>query len=615
MIDLRLLVWHCSKFAYRPVKKAIKNVRDIDRSWKSYDEILVIFITVELDDDLDMIDHVRDEIISMANDVKANRILLYPYAHLSSELAPIESAQQILEKLYLSLKESGLEVYMAPFGYYKEFKAEVKGHPLAERSRVVTREDAIRERKKGKKRYVIVTPTGEEIIPSDEVLGKFADEFRILVEKEALGKPLMEKKHEMLEYLKRFGFGWEERSDFGHQRLAPYAALIFDIASEYAKNVTRKLGIPIYEVRGTAFFNMKDRAVKEHADLYGDRLYKIKTDRGTFVLRYAACHQQFSMLSDWYISYKHMPFGIFEIADSYRYEQSGEVELCFRLRRFWMPDLHILTRTEEEAKKMLLKVHELIMEEANKLGENYELLVNVVSSKEYDRYKTFIKELARQINKPILVAIYPAMGLSYYWTINIEYHIIDYLGRPREIGTVQIDIGNAERFGIFYVDEEGNKKHPVIIHTAILGTIERYIYMLFDSAMKRKKQGKKPMLPFWISPVQVRILPVGENVSGYAETVRSIIAKRGYRVDIDDTNRTLKRKIVDAEKEWVPFIVVIGKKEKESKMVTVRIRSTGEQKSMTIDELIKLLDAEQGQYPKKSMYFPDRLSVRIHMTA
>jgi len=610
-----MLVWHCSKFAYRPVKKAVKKLEDIEKTWKSFEELLVIFITVELDDSLEIINYARDEIISMAKEVGVTRILLYPYAHLSSELAPLESARKILESLYVSLKESGLEVYMAPFGYYKEFKAEVKGHPLAERSRIITREDVIRERKKGEKKYLIITPEGEEIVPSEEILERFPRDFRILVEKEALGKPLKAKKHEMLEYLKRFGFGWEERSDFGHQRLAPYAALIFDIVSEYSRAITKRLGIPVYEVKGTAFFNMRDRAVKEHADLYGDRLYKIKTDRGVFVLRYAACHQQFSMLSNWYITHRYLPFGIFEVADSYRYEQSGEVELSFRLRRFWMPDLHIITRNEEEAKNMLIKVHDLIIEEAKKLGETYELLVNVVSEEEYKRYKDLIRNIAKKMNKPILVAIYPAMGLSYYWTINIEYHIIDYLGRPREIGTVQIDIGNAERFGIFYVDENGNKKHPVILHTAILGTIERYIYMLFDSAMKLKMQGKKPMLPFWVSPIQVRIIPIDKNMFEYAEEIRRALAMRGYRVDIDDTNRTLPRKILDAEREWVPFIVVVGRREKETKKLTVRIRATNEQKVLSLEELINILDSEQDGYPTKQMYFPDRLSMRIHMVA
>ncbi|MCR8432735.1 MAG: threonine--tRNA ligase [Candidatus Korarchaeota archaeon] len=610
-----MLAWHCSKFAYRPTSKAMETAEEVDKSWREFSEILVILVTVEMDDNIDVVEYAKEEIINMANEVKVNKILLYPYAHLSRELAPPDMAKELLSRLYDALKENNLETYLAPFGHYKEFKAEVKGHPIAERLRIITKDDVAEVRRKAvRKRYIIITPDGEELPPSEDLLSKLPEEFRILVEKEALSKPLGEVKHEMLEYLKRFGFEWEERSDFGHQRLAPYAALIFEIATEYSRNVIKKLGIPIYEVKGTAFFNMKDRAVKEHADLYGDRLYKISTDRGTFVLRYAACHQQFSMLSDWYITYKQMPFGIFEVADSYRYEQSGEIELSFRVRRFWMPDLHILTRSEEEAKVYLLKVHDIIIEEAKKLGETYDLLVNVVSEEEYRRYKEFIKDIAKNLGRPVLVAVYQTEG-AYYWTINIEYHIVDYIGRPREIGTVQIDVGNARRFNINYIDEEEKKRFPVIIHTAILGTIERYIYMLFDSAMKMKNKGKKPMLPFWISPVQVRIIPVNENVLSYAEDVKNEIASRGYRVDIDDTNRTLSRKILDAEKEWVPYVVIIGEKEKEQRLLSVRCRAANKQSVMSLEEFIKILDMKQDNYPKKAQCFPDRLSIRIRMTS
>lgn len=608
---MRILIWHCENFTYKPVEKALKDAEEIEIKEHSYNEVLVVLMSVESGDDESMVRYIADEIIRLADDVKAQRVLLYPYAHLSSELAPPEIARELISRILDEIKIRGVECYSAPFGYYKEFVAHVKGHPLAERSRIITKEDVMVERRKREKKYVLVTPRGEEIEPSKPILKKLNKDLRILVRKEALGEALPEKKHEMLEYLRRFGFEWEEKSDFGHQRLQPYASLMFDLAVDYSRSVIRKLGIPIYEVKGTAFFNLKVRAVKEHADLYGDRLYKIKTDRGTFVLRYAACHQQFSILSDWYISYKNLPFGIFEVADSYRYEQSGEVELAFRLRRFWMPDLHIIVSDEEKAKEMLMRVHRLIMDEAEKFGQNYELLVNVVSPEQYDRYRSFIIDLAKEIGKPVLVAIYPPTGLSYYWTINIEYHITDYLGRPREIGTVQIDIGNAERFDINYVDQDGNKKHPTILHSAILGTIIRFIYMLFDRAMKLKASGNKPLLPYWISPIQVRVIPVSDTVYDYAKEVMRRLEKSRVRVDFDDTNRTLSRKILDAEKEWVPYVVVIGEREAKENKITVRIRKEGKQKTMDISEFIEILKEEQDDYPWRDLYFPKYLSQRI----
>ena len=456
------------------------------------------------------------------------------------------------------------------------------------------------------RKYIILLPSGEEIEPKHEVISKFSREFQVLVRKEALKEALAGGVPEIVNYLKRFGFEWEPYSDYGHMRMGPYAALIFDLVLEYARQIVRSFDIPVFEVKGTAFFDLKLKPVKEHADLYGDRLYILKTDKSDFVLRYAACHQQFSMIKDWSISYKDLPFGAFEVADSYRFERSGEVELCFRLRRFYMPDLHVFVMNEDEAKYWMLKIHRKIMDEMRKLGREYELLINVVSPEQYDHYKEFLVELAKDVGKPILISIYPSSGLNYYWTVNIEYVIIDKLNRPKEIGTVQIDVGNAMRFGIKYVDESGEEKYPAILHTAIIGGIERYIYALFDTALRLEK----PMLPVWISPVQVRVIPVKSQYIDYALKVADEIEARGYRVDVDDTNRSLSRKIVDAEKEWIPYIAVVGESELKNKTLNVRFRSSGEQKVLSVNELIDVLETETDGYPKKPRYFPRLLSKR-----
>ena len=456
------------------------------------------------------------------------------------------------------------------------------------------------------RKYVILTPEGKEVIPSRENLDSFNENFQVLVKKEALREELIGGYPEIINYLNRFGFEWESYSDYGHMRMNPYAALIFDLVAEYSRQVVRSLNLPLLEIKGTAFFNLDLKPVKEHAELYGGRLYLMETDRGKFVLRYAACHQQFAMIKDWIISYKDLPFAAFEIADSYRLEQSGEVELCFRLRRFFMPDLHVFVRNENEAKVWLINVHHKIMEEMEKLNRSYELLINVVSPNEYNRYKSFLIEIAKDVGKPVLVSIYPSSELNYYWTINIEYIIIDKLKRPKEIGTVQIDIGNAKRFEITYVDENGEKHYPVILHSAVIGGLERYIYTLFDTAL----QLEKPTLPTWVSPVQVRLIPVTEQCLRYCIDVSNEIEKYGFRVDIDDTKRSLSRKIVDAEREWIPYIVVIGEREVAKRMLNVRIRRKNIQKNMAVNELIELLENEVDGYPRKPRYFPKLLSKR-----
>lgn len=605
---MKMVLLHSDWIEFKPREKAVKTAEETSKKEVRVEEALVTMVTVEKEDNIEVVEKAARDILDVFRRVKAERIVLYPWAHLSSNLASPINALEILKKLELKLTEEGIEVVRAPFGWYKAFKISVKGHPLSELSREIKPgEEKKKEERKGvEKKYVILTPDGMEINVESADLNEFNRDFQIMVRKEALGEALPGGESKVIRYLRRFGFEWEPYSDYGHMRMEPYGALIFDLVADYSRTVTRKLGIPIFEVKGTAFFNLHEKPVKEHAELYGDRLYMMETDRGEFVLRYAACHQQFSMLKDWTISYKDLPFGAFEIADSYRYEQSGEVELSFRLRRFYMPDLHVFTKDEEEAKEWLLKVHRLIMDEIKLLGRNYELLINVVNPEQYERYKDFIVKIAQEVGKPVLVAIYPATGANYYWTINIEYHIVDVLNRPREIGTVQIDIGNAKRFGIKYVDADQTEKYPVILHTAIIGTIERYIFTLFDTALQKKH----PMLPVWISPVQVRIMPITNELLDYAEEVAQKIENEGFRVDIDDTSRPLGRKIVDAEREWIPYIVVVGQKEKEAKKISVRVRESGETVQMSVDELINRLREETKGYPRKPIYFSRYLSKR-----
>lgn len=454
------------------------------------------------------------------------------------------------------------------------------------------------------RRYLILTPDGRELDPLRISLDDFNENFRILVRKEALKEEVGGGTSKLHSYFKRFGFEWEDYSDFGHMRFGPYAILIFDVVADVARKAAKELDIPLVEVRGTAFFNLDINAVAEHAKLYGDRLYSVESDKGKLILRYAACHQQFSMIKDWQLSYRNMPFGALEIADSYRFEQSGEVELCFRLRRFFMPDLHVFTKDLNEAIDWFMKIHRKIMEEAGKIGRTYELLVNVVNPNEYNLNKELILNLAKDINKPILICIYPATGLNYYWTVNVEYIIIDIAKRPKEIATVQIDIGNAQRFGIKYMGEDGLEHYPIILHTAILGSIERYIYMLFDTALKMER----PMLPIWITPVQVRIIPVDKGNLNYALKICNEIDLYGFRVDVDDTDRSVSRKILDAEREWIPYIVVVGDREESKGTINVRCRKTGEQYEIHLNKLISKLEEDCRGYPKKMMYFPKLLS-------
>jgi len=453
------------------------------------------------------------------------------------------------------------------------------------------------------KRFMILGTDGKLYELGNYKYKKGEEDFRIMVEKEALGKDNPGGEPEHLVHCKHFGIDWEPMSDSGHIHYGPLGSFMFDQIAQYSKDVPKSLGIPIYGMKGTPLFKLSEKAIGEHAKLYGDRLYEFELEKRKFVLRYAACFQQFAIMRNWMISYKNLPFGGFEVADSWRHEQSGELLLPFRARRFHMPDCHIACKDVEQAKEWTLNVHDKIYGEIEKVGRDYVSLYNFTSEEFFEKNKDFIMKMVAREKKPVLLCFYPP-GKNYYWVLNVEYMIIDKMKRPREIGTVQIDVGNADRFGIKYTDSDNTRKPVVLLHTAMIGSIERYLYLMFDSAMRMKN----PMMPMWLSPTQVRLCPVNDTLIDYCKSVAEGLA--GVRVDIDDRNEKIGKKIRDAEHDWVPLIIVVGEKEKESGLLPVRFRENSEVKSMEAEAVIKYVDEKSMGFPYEELSVPMLISKR-----
>lgn len=607
---MRILLIHAEKFSYEVKQRALAKAEEVKEKNRKYSgrNVLVAFTTVE-EKDYDnlpsIVEATAKEIADVAEKVKASEVVIYPYAHLSRNLATPSEAMSVLRKLYSKMIDMGVKTYKAPFGWYKAFEIKCYGHPLSELSREVKIEELKEEAIEEKHEYAILTPEGKIVAPEEY---EFKDgNFKVLVEKEVFKKELPGGVPLIPSYCAKFSIEWEPYSDHGHMRYGPEGALIIDLLSEYSWNIARDLGIPVFYVKGTNMFNLDVNAVREHAELFGSRLYSLKVEGNKLILRFAACHQQFAMLKDWIISYKNLPFGVFEVADSYRLERPGELTLCFRLRKFYMPDLHIINKDLEEAKKMTLIVQEKILNEIKKIGREYYAIYNITKSflKEHWNY---VLNLVRREGKPVLLVFYPEG--KYYWVINVEYNIIDHLRRPREIGTFQIDVGNAKRFGIKYVSEKGEEKYPVIIHTAIIGSLERYLYAILDTAAIAEKHGEKPRLPTWLAPTQVRIIPISKELLDYSIKIAKKLEEAKIRVDVDDRDETLGKKIRDAEKSWIPYIAVIGKKELENNVLSVRIRGKKNIVILKVDELIKIIKDETTGYPWKPLPMPMLLSKR-----
>lgn len=610
---MRLLLIHADRFEYETREKAVKQPETLDESHKrgAIEDGLVVFSTVEKNDEQDpgqISANAASSIEEVLGWLKTKRVMVYPYAHLSTTLASREPAITILKGVEEKLTEKGFEVSRSPFGWYKSFSIKAKGHPLSELSRTITVDTKGKQTATPvKTEHVIMDTEGKLHPPEDFKFGPHDAEFKSLVEKEALKQGLTGGEPHYLDYARRFGIEWESFSDVGHMRFGPEANLIMDLLADYAGQVVRRIGIPVLNVKGTNMFDVEVQPIREHLKLFGSRAYEVDVDERTFVLRYAACFQQFSMVKDWTLSYRSLPFGTFEVADSYRMEQSGELLLSFRLRKFLMPDLHIYLRSVAESIRIGYKIHRTIYEEIRKLHREYVSLYNTTRSF-FEANKDAFMELVKIEKKPILLNFVPE-GL-YYWVLNVEYNIIDDLDRPREIGTFQIDIGNAKRFGIAYTDEKGEKRFPVIIHTAVIGGLERYLFTLLDSAVRLERQNKKPMIPTWISPVQVRIIPVAKQFVKQASELLEIMNGAGIRADLDDRDDTMQSKIRDAELGWIPYTIVYGEKEITRNELSVRARADSKESKMTQAAFLKHLKAEIEGYPARTLTFPSMLSQR-----
>jgi threonyl-tRNA synthetase len=160
---------------------------------------------------------------------------------------------------------------------------------------------------------------------------------------------------------------------------------------------------------------------------------------------------------------------------------------------------------------------------------------------------------------------------------------VDALGKASALSTVQIDVENAERYGITYIDTNGEKKRPIILHCSPSGAIERCIYALLEKAYLDKEGGFMPMLPLWLSPTQLRILPVAERHLEYIDGILPVL--NGIRVDVDDREETVSKKIRDAGREWIPYVAVVGDKEVENKTLSVTIREESSKKKKKVVEM------------------------------
>lgn len=275
-----------------------------------------------------------------------------------------------------------------------------------------------------------------------------------------------------------------------------------------------------------------------------------------------------------------------------------------------MPDVHAICADLKQAMKESMKRIKLCMGVLKEIGlekKDYEMAIRFTKDF-YEENKNFIIKLVKNFGKPVLVEMWPEK--FFYFVLKWEFNFVDTLEKASALSTDQIDVENAKRYGITYIDKNGEKRYPIILHCSPSGAIERCIYALLEKAYMEQQKGKVPKLPFWLSPTQVRIIPVSDKYLKNALKISEEIEKNQIRVDVDDRKETVQKKIRDAELDWIPLICVIGEKEIKKKTLSVRFREKGKIKEMKIEELVKIAKKEMKGKPFKPLSFPKLLSKR-----
>jgi len=623
---MRMLQIHSDGFSYEAKRKAIKNAEKVEsKSYSTEDSCLVNFIAAEVSDQRDLKTASKmtaDMIAEAAEEVKEKNIVVYPWVHLSETPSPPGSALKLLKSVATDLEKRDYSVVRVPFGWYKSFSLNCKGHPLAERSKVLdldveTKKVQIRDATEGEDLTALVAEEAAKssfhIMEPDGSLtdyerydysGKRELELYVRYEtakdrtaKEPPPHIQMMQKLELVDY--------EPGSDPGNFRWPPRGLTLKRAIEQRVTAEMLDYGAQI--VQTPLIYDYEHPSLKSYLQRFPSRQYVVRSGDRDYFARFSACFGQFLLVSQAVVSHRQLPLKMFEIAPSYRREQSGELAGMRRLRAFTMPDIHEFVADIEMAKESVMNQLEFIDKLTTELEVDYEVSFRFLSSF-FEENQEFARAVVKRIGKPVMIELFEERYA--YFIFKGEWNIVDSQEKSGCLATCQIDVENAERFGIKYVDEDGKEKFPLILHTSPSGSIERILYGVLEQAYKDKMKGKKPKLPLWMTPSQVRLLPVDESLIEYSTEIGMELDKYGIRYEIDDRPLTVAKKVRAAEKLWVPFICVVGEKEQKTGKLSVRRREEGDQVSMAVRKLAEEIAEKTNFAPKQRLLLPKLVSAQ-----
>lgn len=566
-MGMKTLNLHVDYIKFKPLKKALKSIGELsekDKKEKEVKEALVVFIAVEkCDSDIPsvvkaLVENVKD----IASQVKAKNIVLYPYAHLSSELGNPEIAQEILEKSEIALNKEGFKVTRAPFGYYKEFELKVKGHPLSELSREI--------RTKG------IVGNEEEYDPKKLL--------REISKSKLDSSKLKDNDHRII---------GKQMDLFSFSEVAPGMVFWHNngliIRNELINFWREEHGKAGYkEIQTPQILDKKLWQISGHWEKYKENIFLTEYEKRIFAVKPMNCPGGILVYKNSPKSYKDLPLRMGELGIVHRQELSGVLGGLFRVIQFTQDDAHIYC-TEEQLESEIVSIIKLVKYFYDKLGldlDHVELSTRpekrIGSDEVWDKAEKALESVLKKLKMKYIIN----KGDGAFYGPKIDYHIKDSLGRNWQTGTIQLDMAMPERFELEYTDKDNSKKRPIMLHRTIFGSLERFIGILLEN-----KNGR---LASWLAPVQVRILSFTDRNVKYAEKVVEKMKKDipFIRIETDFEQKTIQAKVKDAELQKIPYIIVVGDKEEKEGVLAVRKGGENVVESLDEDEFIFKLKEE-----------------------
>jgi threonyl-tRNA synthetase len=560
---MKILQMHSDFIEYTPVKKEIGRAEDIKPKTVREDDIVVLFTAFEKGDDSELVKKAVSESKDFLSKLGTKRVLLYPFAHLSQNLASPDDALKLLLEMEKEAKGAGLEVHRAPFGWTKALQVKVKGHPLAEMSRSYSH------------------GAGQAPVPSPRPRKELTAEAAMARLRRSDFVNLPDTDHRVI---------GEKLDLFSFQEVSPGMVYWHDKGLTLKNILVEYLRAELYrdgyqEVSTPSLANTALWQVSGHSEHYRDNMFLTALGDEEMGMKPMNCPSTFLIYKSRKWSFRELPVRFATFDPLYRNELSGVASGLLRVKVLTQDDAHIIA-TEDQAEGELGKMLDLMERVYKVFGLKYKVKI----STRPDESMGSDEEWERATNT--LIKVVKSRGWSYeikdkegnFYSPKIDVDIQDSLGREWQCGTFQVDLQMPKRFKLSYTGSDGKEHTPVVLHRTILGSLERFIGVMLEHY--------KGVLPVWLSPIQARVIPLSDEHIDYARKVLSSLTAGGVRADGDFASGTMGSKIRDAQLQKIPFMLVVGKKEESSGTVAVRMRTGEQQFGVKVDNFVSRVGDE-----------------------